>query len=97
MPVNGAAALLFLSSWSTQDHFADWFAEKVHSSVAEDTAPMLEECLVATRNLLALFHSAVRQRGRHPLVRAAHAGSEAFVNVRTCVSVFVHFILLFLA
>ena len=65
--------------------------------MAEDTAPMLEECLVATRNLLALFHSAVRQRGRHPLVRAAHAGSEAFVNVRTYVSVFVLFTLLFLA
>lgn len=85
------AAFLFLSSWSTQDHFVDWFAERVHSSVEEDTDPMLEECLVATRKLLALFDSAVRQRGRHPIVRAAHASPEAFVNVRVCVCLSVCF------
>lgn len=59
----------------------DWFAEKVNSCVVDGKGAVLEECLASTRSLLALFHSAVRQRGRHPIVPAAHSSSETFVNV----------------
>ena len=63
----------------------DWFAEKVQSCVVEGRGSLLEECLAATRSLLGLFHSAVRQRSRHPIVRATRSSSETFVNVRKCV------------
>ena len=64
----------------------DWFTEKVHSSVEDSTGCLLEECLAATRSLLAAFHSAVKQRGRHPVVRATHSSSETFgsVSVSVC-------------
>ena len=62
----------------------DWFAEKVNSCVVDGEGAALEECLTSTRSLLVLFRSAVRQRGRHPIMPAAHSNSETFVNVSVC-------------
>ena len=63
----------------------NWFVEMVRSCAEEGTGWLLEDCLAAARSLLAVLQSAVKQRGRHPVVRATHSSSETFGNVSVSV------------